>query len=219
MRSFSASTTENDRLISYLKAEGVIRTERVERAMRAVDRALFVPSGQSSSAYADHPLPIGCGQTISAPHMVAIMAEELMAVEGQKVLEIGSGSGYHAAVVSRLILPGGKLYSVEVVPKLADIARENVRRAGVQNVEVMEGDGSIGHEKEAPYDRIYYTCAAPKVPDRVMGQVKDGGIVLAVVGPAYSTQRLVRYNISGGKVKEDPLTYCIFVPLVGELGY
>jgi protein-L-isoaspartate(D-aspartate) O-methyltransferase len=184
-----------------------------------VDRKYFVTSSSGVMAYEDTPLPTMNGQTISAPHMVAIMAEELRAGPGMNVLEIGGGSGYHAAIVSRLISPGGKVISIEVVPDLAGWGRENLKRAGIDNVEMILGDGSIGYAKGSQYDRIYYTAGAPEVPKMVRDQLKDGGIILGVVGPPYGTQRLIRYTKKGDRWEEEKMTHVIFVPLIGEKGY
>jgi protein-L-isoaspartate(D-aspartate) O-methyltransferase len=209
----------NDDLVRSLKLEGLIKTEAVNRAFLSVDRKYFVTDEMQYEAYVDMPLPTVENQTISAPHMVAIMAEELDARPGMKVLEIGGGSGYHAAIVSRLVAPKGKVVSVEIVESLAIWGKENLKRAGIDNVEMIHGDGSKGYEPEAPYDRIYYTAGAPSVPDMVKDQLKDGGLILGVVGPPYQTQRLVRLRKNGDKWEEKKLTYCVFVPLTGELGY
>ncbi len=208
-----------DSLIDDLVREGVIHSPPVERAMRTVKREYFVPNHLGRSAYADHPLPIGGGQTISAPHMVAIMAEELLVDEGNKVLEIGTGSGYHAAVVSHLVGPGGRVFSVERLEGLAEKGRRNIIRSGISNVSVIGADGSGGYPEEAPYDRIYYTCAAPMVPEIVMDQLKEGGILLGVVGPNGGVQVLIRYRKKDGRIEEEPLIRCVFVPLIGEYGY
>lgn len=209
----------NSDLVKHLEREDLIRTPEVKQAFLSVDRKYFVTSLSGVMAYADTPLPTMNGQTISAPHMVAIMAEELRARPGMKVLEIGGGSGYHAAIVSRLVSPGGKVISIEVLPDLAEWGRNNLKMAEIDNVEMVLGDGSIGHAKEAPYDRIYYTAGAPDVPNVVRDQLKDGGIILGVVGPAYGTQRLIRYTKKGDKWQEEKMTYVIFVPLIGEKGY
>jgi protein-L-isoaspartate(D-aspartate) O-methyltransferase len=209
----------HSRLINALWDRGDIRSDKVRMAMLEVKREYFVPKLLKWDAYMDRPLPIGNGQTISAPHMVAIMAEEMEAMPGQKVLEIGSGSGYHAAVISRLILPDGHVFSVERIGPLADFARNNIMASGIENVTIIEGDGSVGLEEHAPYDRIYYTCAAPDVPDKVMKQLSDGGKLLAVIGPKHGTQRLIRLTKDGGKIIRELLSFCVFVPLIGELGY
>jgi len=219
MRSSGSDEAKRARLVNDLKEEGIIRSRRVEEAILAVNRELFTDTPLKTCAYLDRPLPIGGGQTISAPHMVAIMAEEMLCKEGDRVLEIGSGSGYHAAVVSRLVGPEGHVYSVERVHELAVRAERNINEANIGNITIIEGDGSLGYPEKAPYDRIYYTCAAPEIPDLVMDQLARGGILLGVVGPIGSVQRLIRYTKEGGRVKEEKLTRCVFVPLIGELGY
>ena len=219
MRSSSRWEKKRNDLVKGLKREGLIKSCSVEKAMLAVPRELFVSGVNKYGSYWDRPLPIGQGQTISAPHMVAIMAEALETGPGHHVLEIGGGSGYHAAVVSRMILPSGHLFSVERVNELVVFARRNLSQAGIKNVTIIEGDGSVGHKDGAPYDRIYYTCAAPKIPDMVLGQLAEGGILLGVVGPKNGVQRLMRYKAQGGRIISDPLTECVFVPLIGELGY
>ncbi|MBN1539112.1 MAG: protein-L-isoaspartate(D-aspartate) O-methyltransferase [Candidatus Thermoplasmatota archaeon] len=219
MRSLGSDEAKRARLVNDLKEEGIIRSRKVKDAMLAVNRELFMDIPLKTCAYLDRPLPIGSGQTISAPHMVAIMAEELLCKEGNRVLEIGSGSGYHAAVVSHLVGPEGHVYSIERVHELAMCAERNIDEAGIGNITIIEGDGSLGYPEKAPYDRIYYTCAAPEIPDRVMDQLADGGILLGVVGPSGGVQRLIRYTKEGERVKEERLTRCVFVPLIGELGY
>ncbi|MBN1539951.1 MAG: protein-L-isoaspartate(D-aspartate) O-methyltransferase [Candidatus Thermoplasmatota archaeon] len=206
-------------LVEELYSRGDIRSPEVRSAMLSVPRELFIPNFIRFEAYIDRPLPIGRGQTISAPHMVAIMAEEMNAGPGQKVLEIGTGSGYHAAVVSRLIRPGGHVFTVERIGDLAREARKNLSRAGMENVTVIEGDGSIGLPEQAPFDRIYYTCAAPDIPGSVLEQLADGGSLLGVVGPMSGVQGLVRLKKKDGMISEEQLTRCVFVPLIGEKGY
>jgi protein-L-isoaspartate(D-aspartate) O-methyltransferase len=213
------SETPLKRLVFRLWDRGDIRSQKVKEAMLSVKREHFVPKMLKFESYIDRPLPIGKGQTISAPHMVAIMAEKMDALPGQKVLEIGTGSGYHAAVVSRLIRPGGEVFSIERIGSLVEFARRNIEKAGIENVVVIEGDGSVGLTEESPFDRIYYTCAAPDVPDMVMDQLSEDGILLAVEGPKYGTQRLIKYVKKSGKVRGETLNFCVFVPLIGELGY
>jgi len=217
---FRTMAEKRKQLADHLLKQGEIRTEKVYSAFTTVERDLFVPSPLKGQAYMDRPLPIGKNQTISAPHMVAIMSEELELQEGMKVLEIGGGSGYHAAIVGRLIGATGKVFSIERIDTLADRARRSLIEAGIDNVEMVTGDGSVGYQKEAPYDRIYYTCAAPNLPDIVKDQLKDDGMILCVEGEPYSTQRLVRYRKNlKGKWEIETLTYCIFVPLIGEKGH
>jgi len=166
-----------------------IDDESVLDAMAAVPRHRFVPEGSSERAYADCPLPIGSGQTISAPHMVAIMAALLDLQEGDRVLEIGTGCGYHAAVTAELV-GAGNVYSVEYHEELAEQARETLAETGYGDVSVRAGDGKQGWGEHAPYDRAYLTCAASEFPPTVVEQVRPGGLVLAPIGGA--SQQLVR---------------------------
>jgi protein-L-isoaspartate(D-aspartate) O-methyltransferase len=160
-----------------------------EQAMRAVPRHAFVPSDRQTAAYDDSPLPIGEGQTISAPHMVAVMTDLLDADEGDRVLEVGTGCGYHAAVTAELV-GADPVYSVEYHDSLAREARKTLRKTGYEAVSVRAGDGREGWPAHAPYDRAYLTCAAPTIPTAVVEQVRPGGLVLAPVGQ--QTQTLVR---------------------------
>ena len=160
-----------------------------ERAMRSVPRHAFVPADRQAAAYEDTPLPIGEGQTISAPHMVAIMTDLLEANEGDRVLEVGTGCGYHAAVTAEVV-GAGNVYSVEYHDSLAREARETLRAAGYGSVSVRAGDGREGWPEHAPYDRAYLTCAAPEFPESVVEQVRADGLLLAPVGER--TQTLVR---------------------------
>jgi protein-L-isoaspartate(D-aspartate) O-methyltransferase len=155
--------------------------ERTLAAMRAVPRHAFVPEGKREAAYEDTPLPIGEGQTISAPHMVAVMADLLELQTGDTVLEIGTGCGYHAAVTAELV-GAENVFSVEYHDRLASKARETLAALGYGAVSVRAGDGKRGWPEHAPYDRTYLTCAAPSLPEAVVEQVRPGGIVLAPVG-------------------------------------
>jgi protein-L-isoaspartate(D-aspartate) O-methyltransferase len=190
--------------------------DRVVEAMKKVPRELFVPETLQQRAYDDIPLPIGFGQTISAPHMVAIMCDILDLGKGMSVLDVGSGSGYHAAVMAELIGPEGHVYSVERVPELADRARESLRRAGIENVTVIEGDGSLGLPDHAPYDRINVAATAPSAPDPLKQQLKPGGKMVVPVG--LGLQELILVTRKNGFVTEE-LMGVAFVPLIGEHGF
>jgi protein-L-isoaspartate(D-aspartate) O-methyltransferase len=182
-----------------------------DAAMRAVPRHLFVPEGRRESAYEDTPLPIGEGQTISAPHMVAIMTDLLDLREGDRVLEIGTGCGYHAAVTAE-ITGAGTVYSVEYHDRLAGEARENLAETGYGEVAVRAGDGKKGRPEHAPYDRAYLTCAAEDFPDPVVEQVRTGGVVLAPIGTR--RQVLVRARKrADGSLDRDRHGHVRFVPL------
>jgi protein-L-isoaspartate(D-aspartate) O-methyltransferase len=182
-----------------------------EQAMRAVPRHAFVPSDRQTAAYDDSPLPIGEGQTISAPHMVAVMTDLLDADEGDRVLEVGTGCGYHAAVTAELV-GADPVYSVEYHDSLAREARKTLRKTGYEAVSVRAGDGREGWPAHAPYDRAYLTCAAPTVPAAVVEQVRPGGLVLAPVGE--QTQTLVRARKrADGTVDRERHGGVRFVPL------
>lgn len=173
-----------DRLLDGLRQR--VDDPDVIEAMAAVPREEFVPDSQRSSAYADRPLPIGEGQTISAPHMVAIMAELLDLEPGQRVLEIGTGCGYHAAVTAELVGSDG-VYSVEYHESLAREARERLAELGYGDVSIRAGDGHEGWAEHAPYDRAYLTCAAPDLPEAVVEQVRPGGVLLGPLGEGHQT--------------------------------
>lgn len=208
---------QRERLVEKLKIEGHIKTKAVEKAFLETPRELFVPEKLKGYAYVDSPLEIGNGQTISAPHMVAIMCEALDLKKGQKILEIGAGSGYHAAIVSKLIGDKGHVYTIERFPSLADNAKKNLEKVGIKNVTVEMGDGSEGLPKYAPYDSIYVTCAAPCIPQPLVEQLKDPGKLLIPVGQFISKLELVEKK--NKKIIEKDLGGCAFVPLVGKHGY
>ncbi len=182
-----------------------------EAAMRAVPRHRFVPADKRESAYQDTPLPIGRGQTISAPHMVAIMTDLLDLREGDRVLEIGTGCGYHAAVTAEVV-GAENVYSVEYHDRLAREARETLADTGYGDVSVRAGDGKEGWAEHAPYDRAYLTCAAEDVPAAVVDQVRTGGVVLAPVGT--SRQVLVKgRKRADGSLDRERHGHVRFVPL------
>jgi protein-L-isoaspartate(D-aspartate) O-methyltransferase len=186
--------------------------------MLKVPRHLFVPYNYKDSAYADTPLPIGKNQTISAPHMVAIMCELLKVDEGMKVLEVGTGRGYHAAVIAELVGDRGKVISVERIPELATQAIEILRNLKYDNVRVVIGDGSKGFEEEAPYDRIYVTASAPKIPEPLINQLKNGGRMVIPVGEFIQHLYIVEKD-DEGDVRKSNWGAVRFVPLVGEHGF
>lgn len=192
-----------------------IRSERVLAAMESVPRHLFVPAENVFAAYADEPLPIGEGQTISQPFMVAAMAEALSLEGGERVLEIGGGSGYQAAVLSLL---AREVTAIEAQPVLADSARERLERLGYRNVRVERGDGSLGWPQAAPYDAILVTAGAPAVPPPLLEQLAEGGRLAIPVGPS-EHQDLLRIVKTAGQISQGSICPCRFVPLVGRYGW
>jgi len=185
-------------------------------AMSRVPREMFLPDLLQSRAYDDTPLPIGLGQTISAPHMVAIMCTILDLQPGMNVLEVGGGSGYHAAVMAELVRPGGWVYSVERIAELAEEARSNLARAGVENVTVIHSDGSLGLPEHAPYDRISVAATAPSIPEPLKQQLKSGGKMVLPVGR--DSQELYLVTRKNGFSVERKMGV-IFVPLIGQEGF
>jgi len=200
-----------ERLVKRIAAKHPL-SPRVLGAMREVPRHLFVDAS-IERAYRDRPLPIGWGQTISQPSIVAIMSELLDLVGTERVLEIGTGSGYQAAILARL---AAHVDSIEIVPALADAARGRLKDLGYSNVEVRTGDGYLGWPERAPFDRILLTAAPLSVPGPLLDQLVDGGVLVAPVGPE-GQQRLVRWRKRAGALIED-LGSVMFVPMVQDQG-
>ena len=210
---------ERKRLVESLKRRGYVTSKAVEEAMLRVPREEFLPVGVREEAYVDSPLPIGQGQTISAPHMVAIMAENLVLQPGHKILEVGTGSGYHAAICAEIVAPDGHVWTIERISSLATSAERNLKKTGYSNtVTVIFGDGSKGLQEQAPFDRIFVAAGAPDIPRPLTDQLKDGGKLLVPVGGRYY-QDLVRVTRNGSKLVKENLGGCVFVPLIGEYGY
>jgi len=179
-----------------------ITDEDTTEALRTVPRHEFVPEDRRRDAYADRPLPIGDGQTISAPHMVGIMVETLDVAPGDRVLEIGTGCGYHAAVTAEVVGPEN-VYSVEYSGTLAERARETLDRLGYDEIAIRVGDGHDGWSEHAPYDGAYLTCATPEFPDPVVEQVRTGGRILGPIGTNRQTLVLGRKRGDGSLDRED----------------
>jgi protein-L-isoaspartate(D-aspartate) O-methyltransferase len=208
---------ERERLVTNLYREGYIKTERVKQAFLTVPREAFIPASLKKYAYIDTPLDIGQGQTISAPHMVAIMCESLDIKDDQKILEVGTGSGYHAAIVAQLIGETGQVYTIERFESLAKKAKKNLKQIGITNVIVEVGDGSCGLPFYQPYDRIYVTCAAPYIPQPLIDQLQDSGKLLVPIGDKYC--ELILLEKQKEKSVMHQLGECVFVPLVGKYGH
>jgi protein-L-isoaspartate(D-aspartate) O-methyltransferase len=202
-----------DMVARQIRERGV-RSARVLAAMESVPRHLFVPPERVSDAYADEALPIGEGQTISQPYVVAAGVEALSLEGHERVLEVGVGTGYQAAVLSLLAL---EVIALEAIPALAASARERLARLGYANVRVEEGDGSQGFAGSAPFDAILVAAAAPAVPQPLVDQLVEGGRLVIPVG-ATDHQQLLRIVKERGRTIERELFACRFVPLVGRYG-
>jgi len=206
--------TQQETMIDQQIESRGIRDSRVLAALRAVPRRDFVPPDLISEAHRDSPLPIGRGQTISQPYIVAYMSEALDVQPTHKVLEIGTGSGYQAAVLSKL---ARHVFSIEVIEELGELAKKRLARLGFDNVEVRIGDGYKGWPEEAPFDRIMLTAAPPSVPEALLEQLAPGGWLIAPVGPTNSVQRLVVAEKDDmGRVRMKSGLAVRFVPMVRQ---
>jgi len=213
-------------LVESLKNRNILTKPNVIKAMLKVPRHKFLPEGAISSAYIDSPLSIGMSQTISAPHMNAMMCELLKLKEGDKVLEVGTGSGYHAALCAEIIAPKnsqnpGHVYTIERHLELADRAKIKLINAGYgDSVTVIHGDGTLGHPQEAPYDKILVTASSPKkVPPPLKQQLKDGGILCIPAGSKEWGQDLYVISKKGKNFEQEKITGVRFVPLIGKYGF
>jgi len=203
---------EREQLVNRtIVARGVTDPD-VLRAMRTVPRHRFVPDEYLGQAYADHPLPIGYGQTISQPYIVALMTELLELDPDDRVLEIGTGSGYQAAVLAEII---DEVYTIEIVPKLAESAAARLEALGYDNVVATQGDGYFGWEEYAPFDAIIVTAAPDHLPQPLIGQLKTGGYIVIPIGPAGGFQSLWRFTRNGDELKAENMGGVRFVPLTG----
>jgi protein-L-isoaspartate(D-aspartate) O-methyltransferase len=205
-----------ERMIQQQVVERGIRDERVLDALRSVPRELFFPEESRQAAFADRAAPIGHGQTISQPYIVALMSQRLDLRPDHRVLEIGTGSGYQTAVLARL---AGEVYSVERVKPLLDAAFERVLGLGARNVHFRHGDGTLGWPDAAPFDRILITAGAPELPRHLLlGQLKDDGVAVLPVGPQ-DDQMLVEARRKGNDLKVTDVCPCRFVKLIGQEGW
>jgi len=191
-----------------------IRDARVLEAMGSIERELFVPEKLRSLAYEDRPLSIGEGQTISQPYMVAFMTQLLSLKGTERVLEIGTGSGYQTAVLGKL---AAEVYSIEIIPKLSERAKILLVQLGLDNVHLKVGDGFFGWEEHGPFDAILVTAAAPKIPEPLWRQLREGGRLIMPLGAERQAQTLVRVTKSDGKQVVEELTGVVFVPLTGAI--
>jgi protein-L-isoaspartate(D-aspartate) O-methyltransferase len=196
-----------------IKARGIVNRE-VLSAMRKVPRHVLVHQSLRDQAYADYPLPIGEGQTISQPYVVALMTEALKLKPGDRVLEIGTGSGYQAAVLAEIVR---EVYSIEIRQKLAERAEKVLKKIGYENIKCKYGDGYFGWEKYAPFDAIIITAAANHIPPPLIKQLKDGGRLILPLGSTVYYQTLTLVKKRGEKVLLEQMSGVRFVPMVGEV--
>jgi len=210
---------EEDRrnMVEHQIAARGISDPRVLGAMSDVPRTCFVPTDLAASAYHDGPLPIGEGQTISQPYVVALMVEAMQLVGGEKVLEVGAGSGYAAAVLARI---AREVYAIERIASLAEMAKQNLKRVGCENVHVLHADGSGGWPSAAPFDAILVSAGAPEVPEALKNQLAIGGRLVIPVGDDPRAQTLLRVTRKrGAKFTQEDLGGVRFVPLIGAQGW
>lgn len=202
-------------LIRHWQENNLIKNKKLIETFREIPREEFVLEEDIESAYLDVPLPILKEQTISQPTTVMMMLDILDLKKSDVVLEIGAGSGYNAALLSRLVK---HVYSIEYIKELADFAKKNLKKLNIKNVTIIHWDGSQGYREKAPYDKIILTAACPKIPQPVIEQLKENGIVVAPVGPRYG-QKLVKGIKRNGKLSIQELGDFMFVPLRGKYSY
>lgn len=200
------------KLLDVMKNSGFLTDPKVEEAIKKALRHNFVPKNQQTMAYKNLPLPIMENQTISQPAVVARMTEWLDIKEDNKILEIGSGSGWQSAILSNLV-PRGKVLTIERHKKLADFAKKNLEKMGIDNVTIIHGDGNLGFPQEAPFDRIMITAACNDIPPALLNQLKVGGLLIAPVGKNSQSLILVQKTVEGFKELKNQEGY-IFVPLI-----
>ncbi len=205
-----------ERMVARLKDFYRIKDARVLEAMRSVPRHFFVPEALRGRAYGDHALPISGNQTISQPYIVARMTELLELDENSRVLEIGAGSGYQTAVLSKV---AAQLYAIERIPDLARLAQSRIRELGIYNATVKCFDGTLGWAANAPYDGILVAAGGPTIPQPLVAQLKVGGKLVVPVGSARESQQLVRVVKTVAGSREEDHGPCAFVPLIGEHGW
>lgn len=200
---------ERERMVvNQLEARDIVDEATLD-AMRNVPRHDFVPSAQRARAYTDQPIPIGHGQTISQPYIVAYMTQLLNLEPGQRALEIGTGSGYQAAVLAEII---DEVYTIEIIEELAEFGGDNLARNGYDDVQVKHADGYYGWEEHAPFDAIVVTAASPDIPSPLVDQLKDGGIMVIPVGHPFQTQQLMLVEKDEDDIITEALMAVQFVP-------
>ncbi len=207
------SDAGRDEMVRVQIEDRGVRHPGVLAAMREIPREEFLNPDQRGQAFEDSPQPLSHGQTISQPYIVALMTQGIDPKPGDRVLEVGTGSGYQAAVLSRL---AGEVFTVEIVEPLAGRARETLRRLGLGNVHIRTGDGFRGWPEEAPFDAILVACAPSHIPEELIHQLKEGGRMVIPVGSEREVQELLLLTKEGGKVRRERLLDVRFVPMTGE---
>ena len=206
---------EREDMVRHHLTSRDIKDARVIETFRKMPREKFIESENGIDAYRDHPLPIGLGQTISQPYMVALMTQSLRLSSKDRVLEIGTGSGYQTAILAEL---AAEVFTVERIEELSRRAQCIIGDLGYSNVNFKVGDGTLGWEEHAPYDRILVTAGSPEVPQTLVEQLGDGGVMIIPVGER-SRQELLRVEKKRGKIKQRVICGCVFVKLIGEEGW
>ncbi|MFY9457748.1 MAG: protein-L-isoaspartate O-methyltransferase [Candidatus Spechtbacterales bacterium] len=199
----------NDEIIKKLVADGMLKTERIIEAFRKIDRADFVVDEYRGEAYGDYPLPIGYGQTISQPSTVAFMFELLQPQEGEKILDVGSGSAWTTALLAEIVGPGGRVFGLELVPELVKFGSENLSKYNFSHAEVRQASDVLGLPKEAPFDKVLVSAAGEDLPQELIGQVKIGGRMVIPV----QNSILKIDKISDAQTKSEEFSGFVFVPL------
>jgi len=204
---------QKNRLINNLILLGVLKTPTIIEAFRKIPRHKFILKDHLRHAYNDIPLPTIHGQTISQPYTVAIMTEALDPRPGEKILEIGSGSGYQAALLAHCVGPKGKVITVELEPDLVEFSKNNIKKVKLNNIKIINWDGKKGYKKESPYDKCMITAACKEIPKPVIKQVKIGGRIVAPVNDFFGQRMIVLDKLSDKKFEKKDLGSFVFVPL------
>ena len=214
IRAEDGEVKSREEMVRNQLVAGGIRNPEVLQAMTEVARHEFVPTSLRPYAYADGPLPIGHGQTISQPFIVAYMTQALELTKEHRVLEVGTGSGYQAAILGKL---AKEVYTIEIVPPLAESAKGILSKLGFENVHVRLGDGYLGWPEKAPFDAIIVTCAPDHVPEPLVSQLKEGGRLVIPVGAAGGIQQLVLLRKRNGQISKEKMLDVRFVPMTGKI--
>jgi protein-L-isoaspartate(D-aspartate) O-methyltransferase len=209
---------ENEKLIEGIKCLEYLKSKSIEDTLRKYKREFFVPESMKHLAYRDFPISIGFNQTISQPSTVVAMTEALDVKKDQKILEIGTGSGWQAAILSHLVGEKGFVYTIEVIEELAEFAKNNIKRLGIKNIEIFVKDGSLGLKEKAPFDRIIVTAACPDTPKPLLDQLKIDGIIVIPIGNLYLQEMYVVKKLKD-KIEKKSIGSFMFVPLVGRYGF